>query len=245
MNALIITAIRISAGTAFVAVPALSFAEEPRESLAGLGSESFRERSAAEERLGRWAGENGERAKDWLATSMDATADPEVKRRLRKVLKGVVVEDEIASGPGYVGIQMAPAQIMLPGEKRLRGGVSVQFVVPGTPGERAGLRPGDTIVSLEGRKWSVEKAIDGFREAVSERRPGARVKLGVLRDGKVLTVEVELAPKPLALPELALGAMFGMAREAPDMTEAEERAREELFKAWLGNWRARQPEVRR
>lgn len=106
---------------AFAAIPALSFGEDPRDTLRDLGSDSFQERSSAEERLGAWAEGNGKVAKDWLAASMEATEDPEVKQRLRKVLKDLVVGEAIATGPGYVGIQMAPAQVMVPGEDRLSG----------------------------------------------------------------------------------------------------------------------------
>lgn len=226
---------------AFAAIPALSFGEDPRDTLRDLGSDSFQERSSAEERLGAWAEGNGKVAKDWLAASMEATEDPEVKQRLRKVLKDLVVGEAIATGPGYVGIQMAPAQVMVPGEDRLSGGVMIQAVVPGTPGERAGLKPGDVIVSLDGRKLAVEEAVDEFREGVASKRPGTKVKFGVLREGEVRIVEVALAPKPLALPELALGRIFGAAGGDGDVSEAEERAKEELFRTWLNNWRARRP----
>lgn len=226
---------------AFVAIPALSFATDPRECLRNLGSESFQTRSAAEERLGEWAEENASVAKAWLATSMEATEDPEVKQRLRKVLKNLVVGEALASGPGYVGIQMAPTQLVLPREDRVTGGVSVQAVVPGTPAEHGGIKPGDIIVSLDGRKWSAEEAVDQFREGVASKRPGAKVKLGVLREGEVRVVEVVLAPKPLVLPELA----FGVAGEGGDVSEAEEQAKEELFRTWLNDWRVSRAPVAR
>ena len=46
-------------------------------------------------------------------------------------------------GPGYLGVQ--PAEKLLPG-----GGLEVKKVVEGTPGERAGFRPGDVIMAVDG-----------------------------------------------------------------------------------------------
>ena len=60
-------------------------------------------------------------------------------------------------------------------------------VVPGGPGEKAGLARGDLILSLDGQ------AVSSLRElyaALWKRGPGDSVSLQVLRDGAIRVIEV-------------------------------------------------------
>lgn len=67
-----------------------------------------------------------------------------------------------------------------------RTGAYVGRVRGGSAAERAGLRPGDIIVGLDGR--SVQTAAD-VTTALESLRRGARVELKVIRDGTIVTVE--------------------------------------------------------
>ncbi len=224
---------------ALAAVPA--FSSEPdaefRSLMNGLASEVFRERAAAEANLREWATRQRDGGKSLLAAKMERSRDPEVISRLRQVLMEMVVRDEMAAGPGYVGIALA--DLSVPGGRGgQRGAISVLFVAPGTPGERAGLKAGDVIVSLDGGEWEPGKASDAFRAGIAAKKPGARVRLEMLRieGARPEEVEVELAPRPLVLPNPAAG-ILGAPREALDPRVAEERARESLFRAWMDKWR--------
>ncbi len=73
------------------------------------------------------------------------------------------------------------------------GGVLVSEVTPGSPAARAGLRPGDIILALDGKEVS-DPAMLRYRIATSEL--GSEARLSVLRDGRVLTLGVPLAPPP-------------------------------------------------
>jgi S1-C subfamily serine protease len=88
-------------------------------------------------------------------------------------------------------------------------GALVDNVESGGPADKAGLRgardhitfqgqPGipvgsDLIIAVEGKKLS---AADDLSELIAERRPGATVKLQVVRDGKTRTVDVTLGKRP-------------------------------------------------
>ncbi len=68
-------------------------------------------------------------------------------------------------------------------------GVEVEKVEKGGPAEKAGLKPGDVIKSLDGRRV---KNWEEFRTTVQSRKPGNTLKLTVLRDGKQLEIPVTL-----------------------------------------------------
>ena len=72
-------------------------------------------------------------------------------------------------------------------------GVVVVGVVRGGPAHRAGLQPGDVIVAIDGKK--IAEARQALL-AISSRKPGSRVKLEVLRNGKSLTLEATAIERP-------------------------------------------------
>lgn len=71
-----------------------------------------------------------------------------------------------------------------------RGGALVAEVVEGSAAAAAGLRRGDVIVTLDGRP--VASSSD-LRNAVGLMRIGTRIELGVLRDGRQLTLHAVIA----------------------------------------------------
>ena len=66
-------------------------------------------------------------------------------------------------------------------------GVKVVAVLPGSPAGTAGIKPGDELTALDGR-WTTSIA-DTYAAAAAA-KPGRAVKIDVLRDGKVLTLEI-------------------------------------------------------
>lgn len=77
---------------------------------------------------------------------------------------------------------------------RQRGGAVVAQVTPGSAAEKAGLRGGDVIVSIDGR--AVTGSSD-LRNAIGLLRVGTRINLGILRKGKLKTLQAVIAD-PLA-----------------------------------------------
>jgi serine protease Do len=62
-----------------------------------------------------------------------------------------------------------------------KSGVLVQEVQPGSPADRAGIKPGDVIQSIDGR--NVKNGDDLVNE-IASRRPGSTAVLGYLRNGQ-------------------------------------------------------------
>src|SRR5579872_3131938 len=73
-------------------------------------------------------------------------------------------------------------------------GALVQDVNQNSPAERAGLRPYDVILMVDGREiWTNEELI----RDISGRQPGTTARLDVLRDGRREAVPVKLTERPL------------------------------------------------
>ena len=62
-----------------------------------------------------------------------------------------------------------------------KNGVLVQQVQPNGPSDKAGLKPGDIITTIDGRPV---KDGDDLVNEIASRRPGSTVRLGYLRNGK-------------------------------------------------------------
>jgi serine protease Do len=88
-------------------------------------------------------------------------------------------------------------------------GVLVQQVVHGGPSDKAGLKAGDVITTIDGR--SVKDGDDLVNE-ITSRRPGSSVRLGYTRDGKQLDATVTIGD----LDKVFAEAQNQQADESPD-----------------------------
>ena len=109
-----------------------------------------------------------------------------------------VTKQLIAGGKiqrGYIGAtiqnftaEMAEAQGL--GAQR---GAIVSDLVPGGPSQKAGLLPGDLVVSING--VAVKSSSELTRE-VAKARPGDALKLDVIRDGRHRNIEIRSGTRP-------------------------------------------------
>jgi serine protease Do len=112
------------------------------------------------------------------------------------VARGVLAQlrDQGRVRRGYLGIQLHeldPDLARIVGVREPRGALLVD-VFDGEPAAAAGLKRWDVITSVSG-----EAVADGdaLVRTISALRPGTEVKLGVLRDGRPLTVEARLGER--------------------------------------------------
>jgi serine protease Do len=73
-----------------------------------------------------------------------------------------------------------------------KNGVLVNKVEPGGPAEKAGIKPGDIITSVDGHPI---KDGDDLVNEIASRRPGATVRLGFVSDGKQSDTSVTIADR--------------------------------------------------
>jgi S1-C subfamily serine protease len=105
-----------------------------------------------------------------------------------------VVEQLLSQGRAEVAVLgIRPVQVTPELDAQLGLGVEhgagVQQVTPGSGADRAGVEPGDVIVSIDGKR--IETVEDLFAD-LNRRRPGQRVSVVIVRDGDRRTVTVTL-----------------------------------------------------
>ena len=71
-------------------------------------------------------------------------------------------------------------------------GVKIDGTSPGTPAERAGLKAGDVIIQFGDEKLD---SLQGLTDALRRAKPGDKVKLVVVRDGKNVELEATLSER--------------------------------------------------
>lgn len=115
-----------------------------------------------------------------------------------------VVESAVAGGRTVVRPWLgARLQAVTQEQARALGlarpeGVLVSELYPRSSGERAGLRIGDVILAVAGAEVRDE---GGVRYQFATQRPGARVPLAVLRDGRRMTLNANAEAPPGGAPD--------------------------------------------
>ena len=96
---------------------------------------------------------------------------------------------------GYMGVSLQTITPDLATQFGLKDakGALVGDITAGAPGAKAGLKSGDVITAINGKK--VDGSDDLTMNVISH-QPGETVTLDVVRDGKPMTVQVTLAQRP-------------------------------------------------
>jgi serine protease Do len=95
---------------------------------------------------------------------------------------------------GQLGVLVSPLTPTLKSVYGADHGVFVEQVQDGTPAARGGLTAEDVIQSYNGKEITT---VDQFVTAVQNTKPGKSVDMGVLRDGKKVSLKVTVEPLSL------------------------------------------------
>jgi hypothetical protein len=207
--------------------------ELPAEVLEDLRSEEFRTREAAQDKLLKWSRKQPAQTMDLLFDRSQMADDPEVRERCMAVLRELVNDEYLKEGEGYIGILMQDEIGKVPGDPVPRALIRVLQVVPDSPAHDAELKVNDLIAGLNERVWREQAASTSFREVVRNFKPGTRITLQVVRDGKLIEKSMKLARRPL-IPETPF-----FDENQIDLEAAEKAAKEAFFNRWLEARKAR------
>ncbi|MFL1731703.1 S1C family serine protease [Moraxella oculi] len=109
---------------------------------------------------------------------------------IEQVMNALITHGKVSRGWLGVGIaQMADDPVSLEPSQ----GVLVTQVWKNTPAEQAGMKAGDIITSLDDMPISNANTLTGI---IAKHTPNTRLKAGILRDGKPLTLTVTLGERP-------------------------------------------------
>jgi serine protease Do len=97
---------------------------------------------------------------------------------------------------GYIGASVQPLTPELAEAMKLKGeptGALVGEVAPNTPSQKAGIKTGDVITAVNGKKINDAREL---RLMIGSMAPGTKVQIEVNREGQTKTFDVELAEMP-------------------------------------------------
>lgn len=96
---------------------------------------------------------------------------------------------------GYLGVQIQPVDGDLADSLGIpkNRGEFVQTVQPGEPGERAGIRPGDIVLSINNKPITRDQTLSFI---VANTAPGTRVPVELIRDGRRINLTATVGKRP-------------------------------------------------
>jgi serine protease Do len=105
------------------------------------------------------------------------------------VLKEVLTHGRVRRG--WLGISVLPVEKL--GRKK---GALVAGITPGSPAEKAGLQPGDILLSLNGIPTNARffEQVPLIYQRIAAMQPGTKVQIRCLRKGKACTLLATVAP---------------------------------------------------
>jgi serine protease Do len=143
-----------------------------------------------------------------IGFAIPASLARDVMQSLRE--KGRVVR-------GYIGASVQPLTPELAEAMKLKGqstGALVGEVTPKSPSEKAGMKTGDVITAVNGKKISDAREL---RLMIGSMAPGTKVQIEINREGQNKTLNVDLA-------EMPAGAAEQGAEPAPEEAAQPEKA---------------------
>lgn len=122
-----------------------------------------------------------------------ASDDLETRTRIERVVRSAYLNYYVLDRYGFLGVRLAPVGA-IPNEPKLPDGVigiRVDQVIPNTGAARSGLKEQDVVIAVD--EVPLEdlgiNSVAKFSEGIRSRRPGATMRLTVLRHGQQIELE--------------------------------------------------------
>ena len=133
---------------------------------------------------------------EMLGMTLLAAGRTTAGRQLAATLPASTVDETVSSlaktgkmPRGWLGVMFRPLGPAELNRLKIDHGIQVVQVLEGQPAAKAGIEAEDVLLEIDGKKIA---DVDAFRAMVASKKPGTRVTLKLLRDGKEKTAEVTL-----------------------------------------------------
>ena len=116
-------------------------------------------------------------------------------RTATEVMKQLIEEGRVSRGWLAVEAQDLTPQLARPHGIKANEGALLVRLMPGGPADKSGLREGDVVVGIDGKRVVDTRDLANATAAV---KPGNKSEFAVIRDDKKLTIPVEVGRRPPA-----------------------------------------------
>jgi len=106
----------------------------------------------------------------------------------RQVMEQIITTGKVSRG--WLGVS---ARDVIHESTGAAAGAALVGIQRGGPAHRAGLRPGDTVVSINGREIADTAALINETASLS---PGIKAQFKILRDGESIALDIEVGQRP-------------------------------------------------
>lgn len=103
----------------------------------------------------------------------------------KDVTDQIVAHGEVVRA--WIGITMEPVSAEIRKELKIEGGALVREIRLGDPADKAGLKPGDVILKIDGEPVKDSRDVQA---AILKRKPGDKIKFAIKRQGVDQEIEV-------------------------------------------------------
>ncbi|HUN81347.1 MAG TPA: PDZ domain-containing protein [Phycisphaerae bacterium] len=127
-----------------------------------------------------------------LRREFEHTRSYETRRRIKDVAREVYLTDKLGPPMAFLGISHNNTDLRSVDEPRLEPGMTalrIECIFPGTAADRAGIQPGDLLLSINGRRATSDDPALNMTKWIASQKPGTPCKIGVLRGGHGIRLE--------------------------------------------------------
>jgi hypothetical protein len=116
----------------------------------------------------------------------------EFRRQVRRVVREIYLTEQLGPPRAFLGISHDRRVLSSTEDARImpgHTGLQITHVFNGLPAQRAGVRPGDLFVGLNGRAGTADHPALAFTTWIGGQKPGTRCRLSLYRGGEGLRAE--------------------------------------------------------
>ena len=121
-----------------------------------------------------------------LRNAFRSATGHEVRKRIKQIIREIYVAQIVGPGSAFLGIQHTGRAERSQSVSRVppgSSGILIDRVFPLTAADRAGLRSGDLVLSLNGERATGKRSALDFTAWIGSQKVGTPCRLGVLRGG--------------------------------------------------------------